>query len=67
MTVMGFSFGMKVTRRWQSGGLGENFGFVDMVDPLDMSILKPALSPDFPLTWASKFSLEIYFYLFIFI
>lgn len=57
MTLMGYNFGMKVVRRWQRKGLGRNFGFVDMVDPFDRSVLKPVLSLDFPLIWASKFTL----------
>lgn len=54
MTMMDSSLTMKVIWRWQSGRMEGTFVLANMVDPLDMSILKPALSLDFPFIWASK-------------
>lgn len=47
---------MKVVWKWHSGQVEGAFVFPSVVDPLDISTLKPALSLHFSLLWASKFS-----------
>lgn len=51
------SFRMKAMWRGHSGQVEGAYVFPSVVDPLDISTLKPALSLHVPLLWARKNSL----------